>query len=95
MSEGYIRQEVRSFYTRKNAQVVPDLQTSCNKVVVKPIQDVFTLLVLSCCDKSGTSCYHLVTRLMTVTDLLQVVPTKPIQAVRNKLLRACCHQLNC
>ena len=58
MSEGYIRQEVRSFYTRKNAQVVPDLQTSCNKVVVKPIQDVFALLVPSCCDKSGTSCYQ-------------------------------------
>ena len=30
---------------------------------------------------------------MTVTDLLQVVPTRLIQAVRNKLLRACCHQL--
>ena len=29
---------------------------------------------------------------MTVTDLLQVVPTRLIQAVRNKLLRACCHQ---
>ena len=36
---------------------------------------------------------YLVTRLMTVTDLLQVVPTRLIQAVRNKLLRACCHQL--
>jgi hypothetical protein len=47
---------------------------------------VFKLLVPSCCDKSGTSCYHLVTRLMTVTDLLQVVPTRLIQAVRNKLL---------
>ena len=56
-------------------------------------QDVVALLVPSCCDKSGTSCYHLVTRLMTVTDLLQVVPTRLIQAVRNKLLRACCHQL--
>ena len=56
-------------------------------------QDVFVLLVPSCCDKSGTSCYHLVTRLMTVKDLLQVVPTRLIQAVRNKLLRACCHQL--
>jgi ArsR family metal-binding transcriptional regulator len=30
--------------------------------------DVFALLVPSCCDKSGTSCYHLVTRLMKVTD---------------------------
>jgi hypothetical protein len=54
---------------------------------------VFALLVPSCCDKSGTSCYHLVTRLMTVTDWLQVVPTRLIQAVRNELLRACCHQL--
>jgi hypothetical protein len=54
---------------------------------------VFALLVPSCCDKPGTSCYHLVTRLMTVTDLQQVVPTRLIQAVRNKLLRACCHQL--
>jgi hypothetical protein len=56
-------------------------------------QGVFALFVPSCCDKSGTSCYHLVTRLMTVTDLLQVVPTRLIQAVRNKLPRACCHQL--
>jgi uncharacterized membrane protein len=47
---------------------------------------MFALLVPSCCDKSGTSCYHLVTRLMTVTDLQQVVPTRLIQAVRNKLL---------
>ena len=43
--------------------------------------------------KSGTNCYHVVTRLMTVADLLQVVPTRLTQAVRNKLLRACCHQL--
>ena len=28
---------------------------------------MFALLVPSCCDKSETSCYHLVTRLMTVT----------------------------
>ena len=54
---------------------------------------MFALLVPSCSDKSGTSCYHLVTRLITVTDLLQVViPTRLLQAVRNKLLRACCHQ---
>jgi hypothetical protein len=33
------------------------------------------------------------TRLMTVTDLLQIVPTWLIQAVRNKLLRACCYNL--
>ena len=54
---------------------------------------MFALLVASCCDKSGKSCYHLVTRLMTVTDLLQVVLTRLIQTVLSKLLRACCHQL--
>jgi hypothetical protein len=45
------------------SQLHTDLRTSCNKVVVKPIsyKDVFALLVPSCCDKSGTSCYHRVT----------------------------------
>ena len=63
------------------------------RFVVKPqYQDVFALLVPSCCDKSGTSCYHLVTRLMTVTDLLQVVPTSLI--LYYNLLRVCWpHQL--
>jgi hypothetical protein len=47
---------------------------------------VFAMRVPSCCDKSGTSCYHhLVARLMTVTDTnglaLQVVPTRLIQSV--------------
>ena len=103
-------------------------------------EDVFALLVpCSCCDKSATSCYHLVTELMMVTDLtcynvcdvtlsvhphraswkvslatvgiepatlgyqsnthkidlLQIVSTRLMQAVHNKLLRsrACCHQL--
>ena len=42
------------------------------------------LLVPSCCDKSGTSCYQFFTKLMTVADLLQVVPTRLIQAVRNR-----------
>jgi hypothetical protein len=50
-------------------------------------QDVFALPVPSCCDKSETSCYHLVTRSMTVTDLLQVVPTRLIQAV---FVTSCC-----
>ncbi len=72
------------------------LQT-CKQVVTRLLssryQDVFALLVPSCRDKSGTSCYHLVTRLMTVTDLLQVVPTRLIQAVRNNLLPICCYQL--
>jgi hypothetical protein len=77
------------WHTHKNAQVATRLLWS-------RYQDVFALLVPSCCDKShGTSCYHLVTRLMTVTDLLYKLfqQQKLIQAVRNKLLRACCHQL--
>ena len=73
-----------------------ELLQICKQVVTRLLsrqyQDVFALLVPSCCDKSGTSCYHLVTRLMTVINLLQVVPTRLVQGVRNKLLRACCHQ---
>jgi hypothetical protein len=46
-------------------------------------QDVFALIVV---DKSGTSCYHLVTRLMRPTDSQQVVPTSLISSARNKLL---------
>ena len=76
--------------TRKLLQICKQVVT---KLLSSRYQDVFALLVPSCCDKSGTSCYHLRPRLMTVTDLLQVVPTRLIQAVRNKLLRACCHQL--
>jgi hypothetical protein len=38
----------RVYYTRKNAQVVTNLFTSCRQVV-------FALLVPSCCNKFGTS----------------------------------------
>jgi hypothetical protein len=73
----------RGTITRKNTLQIH------NQVVARflsnPYQDVFALFV--------TSCYHLVTRLMTVTDLLHVVPTRLLQAVRNKLLQACCHLL--
>ena len=41
----------------------------------------------------GTSFYYLVTRLMTVTDLLPVVTTRLMHAARNKLLRACYNNL--
>ena len=75
--------------TRKLLQICKQVVT---RLLSSRYQDVSTLLVPSCCDKSGTSCYRLVTRLMTVTDLLQVVPTRLIQAVCNKLLQACCHQ---
>jgi hypothetical protein len=79
--------------SRQIAQVVTDLQQAVTRLLSSWYQDVFALLVPSCCDKSETSCYHLVTRLMMVTDFLQVVPKRLIQSVRNKLLRACCHQL--
>ena len=69
----------------------------CKQVVTRLLsswyQDVFALLVPSCCVKSWTSCYQHVTRLTTVTDLLQIVPTTLIQAVRKRSLRACYHQL--
>ncbi len=63
---------------------------ACKQVATKLLssryQDVFALLVPSCCDKSGISCYQHVTRSMTLKDLLQFVPTILIHAVRNKLL---------
>jgi hypothetical protein len=37
-------------------------------------------------DKSGTSCYHLVTRLTRPTDSQQVIPTSLISSARNKLI---------
>ena len=88
------------------APVVADLQTSCNKVVMcspqllQVCKQVVTRLLCvrpSCRAKSGTSCYHLVTnntKLMTVNRLATSCSSNiNIQAVRNKLLRACCHQL--
>jgi hypothetical protein len=56
---------------------------SCTARLSSRYQDIFGLLVPSCC-------YRFVTELMTVTGLLQVVPTRLIQAVRNKFV---CHQL--
>ncbi len=41
-----------------------------------------------------TSCYYLVARLITVTDLLQLIgPTRLKLALCNMLQQACCHQL--
>jgi hypothetical protein len=57
---------------------------------------VFALLVPSCCDKSGTNCYNLVTLLQGHDgDRLATSCSDKtnIQTVRNKLLRACWHQL--
>jgi hypothetical protein len=46
------------------------------RLLSRRYHNVFPLLVTSCCDKSGASYYHLVIRLMTVTELPHVVPTK-------------------
>jgi hypothetical protein len=52
-------------YTRKNAQVVTNLQQTCSNAVPTTCQqDVFALPVPS-----------LLTRLLSSTDLLQVAPT--------------------
>ena len=72
----YIYPTVPLLYTRKNAQDVTNLQASCNKSAIKPLQDLFALLILSCCNKLLTSCYQFVTRLMTIADLLQVCSNK-------------------
>jgi hypothetical protein len=64
--------ELRCFqtvYTRKNAQVVTDLQTSCEKVVVKPISvgvhTACSQLLRQVWNKLLSPCY---TKLMGVTD---------------------------
>jgi hypothetical protein len=85
---------VKPTYTHvKTSKLLQTCKQVVRRLLSSQYQDVFVLLVPSCCDKSETSCYRLVSSLMTVTDLLQVVPTRLAQAVRNKLLRACCHQL--
>jgi hypothetical protein len=59
-------------YTRKNAQVVTNVQQTCGNAVSTTCQEyVFALLV----DKLSTACWQLATRLLSSTDLLQVVPT--------------------
>ena len=59
-------------YTRKNAQVVTNLQQTCSNAVPTACQqDVFAILLVP---SLLTSC-HLATRLLSSTDLLEVVPT--------------------
>jgi hypothetical protein len=43
-------------HTRKNAQVVTGLQQVVTSLFTSCGQDVFALLVPSCCNKFGTSC---------------------------------------
>jgi hypothetical protein len=51
------------------------------------------MLIPSCCDKSGTSCFRPCYKFDDGNRLLQVVPTRVIQAVCNTFLSACSHQL--
>ena len=55
----------------------------CKQVVTRLLssryQDVFALLVPSCCDKSGKSWYHFVTRLMTKNRLATSCSNKTMQ----------------
>jgi hypothetical protein len=84
-------------YRRLVLAVLPRMRLSSRP---QPIGDEDRMKRVTIPDKSGTSCYHLVTRLMTATGLLRVVPTsyKPIiytgcswQVATVEL--QCCHQL--
>ena len=58
--------------------------------LVNKMRSHFLFLVI---DKSWTSFYHLVVRLMRPTDLQQVVPTNLISSARNESLKARCNLL--
>jgi hypothetical protein len=58
-------------------QVVTNLFTSCQQVV-------FALLVPSCCNNFGTSCWQLVTSLMALSDLSQGCSNKSDTVMINK-----------
>ena len=76
------------------ARKPPKLLQICKQVVARLLssryQDVFALLVPSCCDKSGTSCYHLVTRLMAEQTCYSVAPIRLIQTVCADKLSSIC-----
>ena len=48
--------------------------------------------LFSVVDKSGTSCYHLVTRLMRPTHTQHAAPTSLISSARNKFVATCYEQ---
>jgi hypothetical protein len=78
-----IHEILRVKYTRKNAQVVTNLRQTCSNAVPTTCQqDVFALLVpslLTSCQRLVEnllqSRWQLATRLLSSTDLLQVVQT--------------------
>ena len=81
-------------YTPKYAHVVRDLQTSCNKIVVKQMLGcVSTALFQVVVTSLEQVVITMLQGLMTVTDLLQVVPTRIIHSSQQLLLRTCCRQL--
>jgi hypothetical protein len=81
-------------YTRKNAQVATDLQTGCNKVVVKPIsgcvRTACSQLLWQVWNKLLSPCYKVDDGNRLATSCSNKINTG---CSYNKLLRACCHQL--
>ena len=77
-------------YTRKNAQLVTNLQLTCIKLVgTSLLQDLFALLLPSLLtnDKLIQACSRLATSLMNSTALLQVVPTTCYRAASQQLVK--------
>ena len=79
-------------YTRKNAQVVTSLQTSCNKSVHKLST---TLLVPDLLQQVRNKLLTTCNKLMAVSDLLQVVKsdTVMIQQDVTRLTRQSCSNI--
>ena len=69
-------------YTRKNAQLVTNLQQTCSKLVARFIRTACSQLV----DKLLQACSRLATSLMNSTALLQVVPTTCYRAASQQLV---------
>jgi hypothetical protein len=80
--------------TRKSAQVVTDLQTSCNKVVVKPklgcVRTACSQLLWQVWNKLLSPCYKVDDGNRLATSCCK--KTK-YRLFHNTSLRVCCHQL--
>jgi hypothetical protein len=63
-----------------------DLYQSTRVIISQLVNKMYSHCLFPVVDKSGTSCYHLVTRSMRPTDSQQVVPTSLISSARNKLM---------
>ena len=74
-------------YTRKNAQLVTNLQQTCSKLVgTSLLQDFIRTACSLIVDKLLQACGRLATSLMNSTALLQVIPTTCYRAVSQQLV---------